>query len=90
MKSDRLVQIKQILLKEGKLTNTDLCRRFGISMATARRDLDILEAEGAIRRIYGGAVPAQKDDETQEIPRWERRRREGLSEKEAVALRAVE
>lgn len=90
MKSDRLTQIKQIILREGRLTNTDLCRRFGISMATARRDLDILEAEGVIRRVYGGAVPAQQDDGAQEIPRWERRRQEGLNEKEAVALRAVE
>ena len=41
-------------------------------------------------RIYGGAVPAQTDDEDKEIPQWERRRQEGLSEKEAIALRAVE
>ncbi len=90
MKSDRLMQIKQILLREGRVLNTDLCARFGISMATVRRDLDILEAEGTITRIYGGAVPMRPARETEEIPRWERRRREGLSEKEAVAARAVE
>jgi len=89
MKSNRLMQIKQLLLKEGKLTNTDLCRRFGISMATARRDLDILEAEGIIRRIYGGAVPAETDPEEENIPGWERRRQEGLSEKERIAIYAA-
>ena len=89
MKSDRLVQIKQLLLKEGRVSNTDLCCRFGISMATVRRDLDILESEGIIRRIYGGAVPAQAEEENKAIPLWERRRREGLSQKEAVAMAAV-
>ncbi len=88
MKSDRIVQIKQILLREGRVNNVDLCRRFGISMATARRDLDILEREGCVRRIYGGAVPLQPE-EYKDIPRWERRRREGLSEKEAIARQAV-
>ena len=90
MKSNRLVQIKQILLREGKIVNTDLCERFGISMATARRDLDILESEGIIHRVYGGAVPAQTDREDPSIPRWERRRQEGLTQKESIALRAVE
>lgn len=82
------MQIKQILLREGKLINTDLCERFGISMATCRRDLDILEADGLIRRIYGGAVPLQVQTE-EEIPCWERRRQEGLSEKERIALVAA-
>ena len=39
MKSNRITQIKQILLREGRVTNTDLCERFGISMATVRREL---------------------------------------------------
>ncbi|MBR5783442.1 MAG: DeoR family transcriptional regulator [Clostridia bacterium] len=90
MKSTRLKQIKQILIKEGKVVNTDLCERFSVSMATVRRDLDMLEAEGVIHRIYGGALPAQTDKSGDDISRWERRRQEGLTQKEAIALRAEE
>jgi DeoR/GlpR family transcriptional regulator of sugar metabolism len=38
---------------------SEVCRRLGISPATARRDLDALEAAGAIRRVHGGAVSVE-------------------------------
>jgi len=37
----------------------DLCRRLRVSAATVRRDLDLLERSGAIRRVHGGAVSAE-------------------------------
>lgn len=89
MNSDRLVQIKQILFKEGKVNNEDLCRRFGISMATVRRDLDKLEREGLVRRIYGGAQPVQGDKADLVIPQWQRRKAEGSGQKEAIAMKTA-
>jgi DeoR family transcriptional regulator of aga operon len=35
----------------------ELSREFGVSAVTVRSDLDVLEAEGGIRRIRGGAMP---------------------------------
>ena len=55
MKQDRLTQIKHLLMRDQQVINTELCEIFGVSIATIRRDLDQLEAEGIITRIYGGA-----------------------------------
>lgn len=40
----------------GSIQVEDLSRRFGVSVATARRDLDYLGQNGLITRTYGGAV----------------------------------
>jgi len=34
-----------------------LCRELEASESSVRRDLDVLEAESVLRRVYGGAVP---------------------------------
>ena len=34
----------------------DICAQFGVSEATARRDLQVLQQEGRLLRTYGGAV----------------------------------
>lgn len=44
-------------LKMHSAANIDmLARRFGVSAATIRRDLNVLKAHGEIRRTYGGAL----------------------------------
>lgn len=45
----------------------ELTERFNVSVATIRRDLDILESEGLIRRIYGGAELAERKSYEQPI-----------------------
>ena len=56
MKYDRQSQIKQLFQEKKRVTIKELCDTFGISVETARRDLNELERDGTIRRIYGGAV----------------------------------
>ena len=34
-----------------------LCRELEASESSVRRDLDVLEAENILKRVYGGAVP---------------------------------
>jgi DeoR family transcriptional regulator, fructose operon transcriptional repressor len=34
----------------------ELARRFGVSIETVRRDLDALQRDGLVRRVYGGAT----------------------------------
>ena len=55
MKQDRVSQIKHLLMQNKRIYNNDLADLFGVSLATIRRDLDQLEADGTLRRIYGGA-----------------------------------
>ena len=39
----------------GTLSNAEVAETFNVSMLTIRRDLELLERDGLIRRIYGGA-----------------------------------
>ncbi len=39
-----------------RVTITEICAEFLVSPATARRDLELLEQEGQIRRFHGGAL----------------------------------
>lgn len=41
---------------EGKVQVHSLAERFGVTTETIRRDLDRLEKEGRLRKVYGGAV----------------------------------
>ena len=45
-----------LLRERSYLPVGDLCRRFGISEATARRDLAALSEQRSIRRTFGGAM----------------------------------
>lgn len=44
------------IANEGYLPLSELCRRMGVSVATARRDLSYLQSRGRISRIRGGAL----------------------------------
>lgn len=44
------------LENQGSVTVSDLVKEFGVSEMTIRRDLDILENKGLLRRVHGGAV----------------------------------
>jgi DeoR/GlpR family transcriptional regulator of sugar metabolism len=41
--------------------NEDLAAALGVSLATVRRDLEILENKGLVTRTHGGAVPPESD-----------------------------
>lgn len=62
---DRRTREAELLSVKGFVKLTDLVREVGVSESTIRRDLEILEEQGLIKRTYGGAVfiqdtPAQK------------------------------
>lgn len=56
MKLERRAQIVDLINKQKTVTNADLMDRFGVSIETVRRDLDYLEQQGVLRKVYGGAV----------------------------------
>ena len=51
--------LRELIRGSGVIRVEEICRRMHISPATARRDLDELEAAGAIRRVFGGAVSVE-------------------------------
>lgn len=55
MQTDRLASIRRHLYKAGSQTIQELALATGASEPTIRRDLKMLEDEGVIERIHGGA-----------------------------------
>ncbi len=52
----RLQTILEILQETGSVSVDELSSRFAVSVVTTRRDLDVLEKDGRLRRTHGGAV----------------------------------
>jgi DeoR family galactitol utilization operon repressor len=59
---DRERTIVQLLAEEPLLTVNDLSERLGVSVVTARSDMDALAEKGYLVRIRGGALPAFHPD----------------------------
>ncbi len=56
---ERRERIVALVEREGRITVADICRIFGVSEATARRDLEALAGAGRIQRVRGGAIPVR-------------------------------
>lgn len=80
--------VEQLIDAEGRVAVMDLARRFGVTSETVRRDLDHLEARGAVRRVHGGAIAPSRVS-TAEFSLIERETR-GSSAKRAIARRALD
>lgn len=53
---ERYRQISGLVSAEGRVTVAELSSRFGITKETVRRDLALLETDGMLRRVHGGAI----------------------------------
>ncbi|MDQ7843528.1 MAG: DeoR/GlpR family DNA-binding transcription regulator [Armatimonadota bacterium] len=84
--SDRRQRILEMLREAGEIKTDDLVVRFGVSPATARRDLRLLERQGQAIRLHGGAA-------TPEISLYEasyrERERSHSAEKRRIAAAAA-
>lgn len=49
----------------GRVSVTELAERFAVTTETVRRDLATLEQAGVLRRVHGGAVPADNASTTE-------------------------
>lgn len=72
--------------REGRVAVAALAERFAVVGETIRRDLAELERRGVIRRVHGGAIPAEKV--TFEPPIEDRASRM-TAEKERIAMAAL-
>jgi DeoR family transcriptional regulator, aga operon transcriptional repressor len=57
---ERLDQIQELIRKNRRITISQLSKKFNVSIATARRDLDTLAELGKILRVRGGATLIEK------------------------------
>ena len=56
LSEERRNEILEIIHRDKVIKIKDITDKYGISVATARRDLDILEEQLYVKRIYGGAA----------------------------------
>ncbi len=56
---ERQQAIADLLSVRGRLSVAELSEEFGVTTETVRRDLSVLERAGVVRRVHGGAVPAE-------------------------------
>src|SRR4030067_3846513 len=58
--TDRQIQIQQLISIQQRVSIAEICERFSISEATARRDLEALALDGKIQRVHGGGIALNK------------------------------
>ncbi|MEG1593377.1 MAG: DeoR/GlpR family DNA-binding transcription regulator [Oscillibacter sp.] len=51
--------ILEELTRTGSVKNADLVKRMGVSSETIRKDLELLESQGLLSRVHGGALAGQ-------------------------------
>lgn len=54
--TQRREDLMQLVSQKGFASLSDISAAFGVSESTIRRDLEVLERQGGIRRTHGGAV----------------------------------
>ncbi|WP_123054009.1 DeoR/GlpR family DNA-binding transcription regulator [Clostridium sp. JN-1] len=83
---ERKDTIIQMLEEEGSVKVSKLTKLFDVSIETIRRDLESLEKEGLLKRVYGGAV--LKKNEVQKL-NYINREKEFINEKREIAKIAI-
>ena len=57
--TERQGRLSRLVEQRRRVSVTEICEMFGVSVATARRDLDALAEGGRVQRVHGGAIVAQ-------------------------------
>lgn len=65
-----------------------MAETFGVSTETVRRDLVALERSGALRRVYGGAIPSDRKAPLEERVLMERAEKQAIGRKVASLIEA--
>jgi DeoR/GlpR family transcriptional regulator of sugar metabolism len=78
--------ILEALARDGRVVLTQLAAMLDVSDDTVRRDLDELAASGRVRRVRGGALPAEATTPARMVDRQEIH----TPEKERVAARTAQ
>jgi DeoR family fructose operon transcriptional repressor len=83
----RREMISRRVVRDGRIRIADLMEEFGLTDTSIRRDLTILERDGLLRRVRGGAISTSKALQVTDLER-----RMGLyaEEKQKIAAKAVE
>ncbi len=84
---ERRALIEERLRSDGEVDFASLAAMFEVSEMTIRRDIDVLETQGAVRRVRGGAIAYSHKAEE---PAFGTRVESATAEKAHIATAAVE
>ena len=84
--SERRRQMAELVCRAGALRIDELTEMFGVSDETIRRDFAVLQDQGVLTRLHGGARATGKNAETS----YGRRMSEHRDEKERIARMAAD
>lgn len=76
---ERRAQLERLVSADGYIASAEAAHRLGVSEMTVRRDLRLLEEQGVVRRVAGGATIAPAG-----VP-FERRDAVGATQKRVIA-----
>lgn len=60
MKEDRINELQNYILEKERASIEELCSVFSVSKNTMRRDINQLESQGKIKKVYGGIILTDK------------------------------
>lgn len=87
----RRKKIKELLMAQKSVKVADLVSIFNVSEETIRRDLNYLEKQGLVKKIYGGAILVDELISTMDkIPPVQKRQSQFYQEKNAIGKKALE
>lgn len=84
--NDRYNKILEMLARDGSVKTSKLVALLGISLETARRDLDFLEKQGSLQKVHGGAILKNQADTTLT---YSLRETKNTEEKKEIAVLAL-
>lgn len=87
MAQQRLDLILRQVQQQGMINAGEAAKRFDVSVETIRRDLELLEKQGQIKRVYGGAVSCVSKGME---PQYDSREQNMMEEKAAIARKTAE
>jgi DeoR family transcriptional regulator, fructose operon transcriptional repressor len=76
----------ELISRQGYATLEELVRVLGVSESTIRRDLEVLDLSGSVKRTHGGAVYA---GEVRSMPPFDERTETAAAEKRAIGQAAA-
>ena len=85
---ERFSKILSIIEETGSVTVQDLMEELGASESTIRRDLNTMDANGLLVKVFGGAVAKNTNIRTQD-ENVDNRKLQNIEEKVAIAKYAA-
>ena len=81
MKLKRIHAMEKFINQYDSVSLTELTEEFDVSMNTVRRDIDYLEKNGVVEKVYGGVVPTKG----RQLTSYNFRNRKNNTEKNNIA-----